>query len=86
MACGATVLASDTAPVREVVVDGENGLLVDFFDVEALAARAVEVLEQPGSFAPLGVAAKRTIDERYSLDLIIPQMGAFYEEVVAQAR
>jgi glycosyltransferase involved in cell wall biosynthesis len=33
MACGATVLASDTAPVREIIRHGETGLLFDFFDV-----------------------------------------------------
>jgi glycosyltransferase involved in cell wall biosynthesis len=39
MACGANVVASDTAPVREVVRDGENGTLVPFFDPASIAAR-----------------------------------------------
>jgi glycosyltransferase involved in cell wall biosynthesis len=34
LACGALVLASDTEPVRETIAHGENGLLVDFFDVD----------------------------------------------------
>ena len=47
LACGCTVLASDTAPVAEMIADGENGLLADFFDVEGLARRAIEVLQGP---------------------------------------
>ena len=47
MACGATMLCSDTAPVREVISDGENGLLCDFFDDAAFADRALEVLADP---------------------------------------
>ncbi len=44
MACGAPIVASDTAPVREVMQDGVNGWLVGFFDVEALAHKVNEVL------------------------------------------
>jgi glycosyltransferase involved in cell wall biosynthesis len=81
MACEATILASDTAPVREVIEDGETGLLCDFFDVDAFAAKAVEVLEQPERFRDLGRSARRLVEERYSLDVILPQMKSFYEEV-----
>src|SRR5678815_452071 len=47
LACGATVLASNTEPAREVIEHGRNGLLADFFDVDALAAEALKVLRSP---------------------------------------
>src|SRR5262249_28935160 len=37
LACGATVLASNTPPVCEVIEHAKTGLLVDFFDVEGIA-------------------------------------------------
>ena len=37
MACGANIVASDTAPVREVIRDGDNGMLVPFFEPTAIA-------------------------------------------------
>jgi glycosyltransferase involved in cell wall biosynthesis len=83
LACGATVLASDTATVREVIRDGGNGLLVDFFDVEGMVERAEQVLASPRTYRPLGQAGIELIRERYSLDACIPQMLALYESVMS---
>ncbi|WP_295551260.1 glycosyltransferase family 4 protein [uncultured Pseudacidovorax sp.] len=44
MSCNAPIVASDTAPVREVIKNGVNGRLVDFFDTEVLATTVVETL------------------------------------------
>ncbi len=57
LACGCTVLASNTAPVVEVVTDGVNGLLADFFDVEGLAEKALAVLRDPPAYRELGERA-----------------------------
>jgi hypothetical protein len=81
LACGATVLASDTAPVREVIEHGKNGLLADFFDVDGLASTANQVLERPKDFQHLGAAGVEQVQDRYSLDACLPQMLELYEEV-----
>lgn len=87
MACGATVLGSATAPVREVIEDGVNGLLVDFFDHEALAEHAITVLQDPVEHRrTLGAAARATIEQRYALDVTFPQLTAFFAEVAARLR
>ncbi|MGC0155357.1 glycosyltransferase family 4 protein [Chromobacterium vaccinii] len=44
MASGCRVVASDTAPVREVMRDGVNGHLVGFFDGEAWVERVRDAL------------------------------------------
>lgn len=81
MACGCVVLASDTAPVREVVEDGRNGLLRGFFDVDALAAMALDVLKDPAEYRVLGEAARETIEERYALTVVLPHIVRLYEDV-----
>lgn len=47
MACGAPIVASDTAPVREVIREGVNGRLADFFEVQEIAQAALIVLHTP---------------------------------------
>ena len=39
MGCGCAVVVSDTAPVREVVRQSQNGLLLDFFSLTDLPRR-----------------------------------------------
>jgi glycosyltransferase involved in cell wall biosynthesis len=67
--------------VREVIRDGVNGLLCDFFDVEGLAARAAAVLDAPREFRPLGQAGVELMRAQYSLDVCLPRMLALYESV-----
>ena len=65
MAMEATIVASDVAPVREAMTHGETGLLVDFFNPQAIARQVVEVLECPQDFAQLGKAARKHVVEKY---------------------
>jgi glycosyltransferase involved in cell wall biosynthesis len=83
MASGCVVLGSDVPPVREVVRPGENGLVEPLFDVERLTEIALRVLDDPAEFAPLGQAARRTIEESYSLEVCIPPLKEFFERVSA---
>ena len=83
MACGRTVLASNTPPVREVITDGCNGLLADFFDVDGLAQLAVAVLRDPAAHRPLGDHAAEMVRERYALEVTLPKLVHWFERTLA---
>ncbi|MYZ46747.1 glycosyltransferase [Propylenella binzhouense] len=65
MACEALVICSDTAPLRDVIEPGRNGLLLDFFDVDALSEALIEACLRPDAFRRLRVRARETILERF---------------------
>lgn len=67
MSCGALVVGSATPPVTEVIRDSDNGLLFDFFDPKALAARVVEALAHPSRFTEIRKRARADIVARYDL-------------------
>ncbi|PZW46120.1 hypothetical protein F469_01998 [Pseudomonas sp. URMO17WK12:I2] len=67
MASGCLIIGSDTAPVREVIQDGHNGVLVDFFDSGQIAEKALLALTQPDRFQPLRQQAAITA-QNYSTD------------------
>ncbi len=67
MAAGCAVIASDTAPVREVIRHGENGILFDFFKPAELADRIDDVLNAPRDYDEMRRLARKTIVSRYAL-------------------
>ena len=73
MSCGALVVASDTAPVREVIADGVNGLTTDFFKPEEIAATIGKALEEPKRFEHLRRNARQTILGKYELGTCLRQ-------------
>lgn len=87
MAAGCCVVGSATPPVLEVIEDGINGRLVDFFDHEALAQSLVQALEHPDDMQPLRAAARRTVRERYDLhDRCLPAGLAMLDQLAARGR
>ena len=67
MSAGCLVIGSDTAPVREVLREGGNGLLVDFFSPSGIADRVDEALEQRQRMRAIREAARKTIVECYDV-------------------
>jgi glycosyltransferase involved in cell wall biosynthesis len=82
MASEGAIVASDTEPVREVIIDGETGRLVDFFDRTALVERICELLEDPTQRARLGARARELAVTRYDLrSVCLPAQLAYIQRV-----
>ena len=83
MACGCAVVGSDTAPVREAIRHGYNGLLVDFFSPGELAAAVAELLHDRERAASFGQAARRTVETTYDLDTCVTRQLALMDLVAS---
>ncbi|MEL7461641.1 MAG: glycosyltransferase family 4 protein [Pseudomonadota bacterium] len=83
MAAGAFVVGSATAPVQEVIEDGKNGWLVDFFDRDALAARVADALAARNEGEELRRAARQTVLDRYDLKACLAAQRALLNEASA---
>ena len=74
MSAGCLVIGSDTGPVRDVINDNKNGLLVDFFDTEGLANRLIDALRAPEQWETLRSRARKTVQNDFDVKLkAIPQ-------------
>lgn len=82
MAAECVLIASDTAPVTEVVKHEHDALLVDFFDVAALANQVTAVLRHPKRYQALREQARKTISEEYDLKTVcLPQQLALLQSL-----
>jgi glycosyltransferase involved in cell wall biosynthesis len=83
MACGVPVVASAVGVNREIIDDGVNSFLA------AISAEWVEKLGRLLSDAPLrarmAAAGRRTIEERYSLQVTAPRLAAVLASSVGRA-
>jgi glycosyltransferase involved in cell wall biosynthesis len=70
MSAGCLVIGSRTPPVEEVIVDGENGWLVDFFDVEEVSEKLAFACARRDRHDPVRRAARETVVTRYDLKTV----------------
>lgn len=70
MSAGCAIVASNTQPLHEAIVEGETGRLVDFFDVPGLADAICDLLADPDARARLGAQARAFAQARYDLQAV----------------
>ncbi|MGA9531618.1 MAG: glycosyltransferase family 4 protein [Anaerolineales bacterium] len=83
MACGAFPVAGDLESLREWIDDGENGLLIDPSDPQALAKAILAALADPAWRRRAAAANRRLIETRAARQRVQEQVERFYQEVVA---
>lgn len=82
MASGTAVIASNVAPVRELIRDRENGWLVHP-DRPAELARAMRILlEQPELARELGAKGRETIAAHFTWEQSTTALGSAYRELM----
>jgi glycosyltransferase involved in cell wall biosynthesis len=83
MALGKPVIATNCAGNRELVADGETGLLVPRGASDALATRIVELLDNPTWAREMGIAARQRVERDFSMERMIQEYKDLYAEILA---
>ena len=78
MACGLPVVVTDVSGTRDVVEDGVNGLVVPPENEKLLADAIGQLLTNKDIALRMGQQARRTIEEKFSLNMI----GKQYKEIL----
>lgn len=83
MSVGCAIVASDTAPVREVIEHDHSGRLVEFFNHRALASAIDALLDDPEARARLGQAARAHAVRHFDLHShCLPRQLTWVEQLI----
>ena len=85
-ACGRPIVTTDTPGCREVVRDGENGLLVSPHDVAALGEAIAALARDPARRQAMGQAGRALVEREFAEPVIARQILALYDLVLREAR
>lgn len=81
MAAGLVCVVTPVGGIPEVVVDGDNGLIVAPRDAQALARVLRRALEEPDLSRGLGMNARATVEKRYAVERVAEQVDVLYREI-----
>ncbi|WP_127115710.1 glycosyltransferase [Shimia sediminis] len=84
MSAGAAIVASDTAPLREVISQDDTGRLFPFFDPKQMVQEINGALDDPDLRQRLGAAARKHAVERFDLrSVCLPQQLDWIDRLAA---
>jgi glycosyltransferase involved in cell wall biosynthesis len=86
MACGRPVIATPVGGVPEAISDNVSGLLIPPGRPDVLAVALLDLLSNPARATVLGEAARRRIEERFSVTLFADRVQRLYDELLVGKR
>ena len=81
-ACGLPIVTTDVPGCREIVQDGENGLLVPARNVTALAEALKRLIENPELCHKMGMRGREIVVKEFAVEKVVAKTMALYEELL----
>lgn len=84
LSAGLPIVGTDIPPLREIIDDTVQGLLVPAQDPAGLARAIISLLGQPGRREAMGAAGRRRIIERFDINVTARCWEALYQHMVTR--
>jgi len=81
-ACGRAIVATDAPGCRDIVRNGQNGLLVPLHNSEALAQALETLISDPALRSHLGACGREIAVREFSEETVLAQMMAIYQRLL----
>jgi len=84
MAAGLPIITTDTGAIREMVIDGENGFIIDKQSPEQIAEKIIYLIENHDIRKEMGWKSRERFLRHYTKDKFIGRLGEVFEEVLTR--
>jgi len=81
--CGRAIIATDVPGCREIVHNGENGILVPLKDSSSLASAIKELINNPEKRKRMGKSGRKLVENEFSEEIVVNQTMKVYQELLA---
>jgi glycosyltransferase involved in cell wall biosynthesis len=81
MSSGLVVVATPTGGTREILTDGQNGLLFAPDDAEELAQKIVRLADDSDLRRNLAMAGQQTVAERFTVTKMLDEIESYLQEI-----
>ena len=82
MSIGACIIASDTAPVKEVMQNGYNGFVFDFYDINSMVRKIERIFENRYECINVCKNARNLIIEKYDKNFLLKKQIEFLTNII----
>ena len=80
--CGRVIIATDVPGCREIVHNGENGMLVPLKNANSLASAIKELINNPEKRKIMGIKGRRLVENEFSEEIVVSQTLKVYQELL----
>ena len=80
--CGRAIIATDVPGCREIVHNGENGILVQLKNANSLASAIKELINNPEKRKIMGIKGRRLVENEFSEEIVVSQTLKVYQELL----
>lgn len=82
MQCGLPIVASDIPGNRDLIVDGESGVIAPLGDPAEIARQTYQLLENPERARQLGEAARECIATEFTVEKMVQRHAELYTSLI----
>lgn len=85
MAAGLPIISTDKGAIRESVIDGQNGYIVEAGNTREIASRILELIKDKSRREEMGMKSRKFYEEKFTEEKMVENLTSIFHKVISEA-